>query len=354
MASLDLLKVFAAMITFLFHCNIHLGINFLFLTPFVSQGAIMMDLFFMLSGFTLYMVYHSCDLQGEKALRFYKKRVLAIYPLYFLIMAAFWLIPDWRGSALQLLTTLPVEVLLMQSWFPGLFSYSHNGGTWFVSCLTFQYLVYPAIQRIAIKTQKRQKMCLLTGCYLLCSIIPFMVMILNLPNAYSNQLLRLIQFFSGVLLAALLSEFHPTQKTVVWVIASLVSCSGLVLLVTALYRVDSLLGQYVSYGFVTFPIFLLLIASCVMTEITASAEIVGNKVIKILADHAYAMFLAQFFIWKPIQIMQEKFSSFFAIHTNWKLLIIATVLLTILTFILQNICNIPMQRAILKRLNRKD
>ncbi len=43
--SLDFIKIFAAIITFFFHCNIHLGVPFLWLAPFISQGTIVMDLF---------------------------------------------------------------------------------------------------------------------------------------------------------------------------------------------------------------------------------------------------------------------------------------------------------------------
>lgn len=57
LTSIDILKTAAAVITFLFHCNLHLGVNFSQLTLFISQGAIVMDLFFILSGFTLYQVY---------------------------------------------------------------------------------------------------------------------------------------------------------------------------------------------------------------------------------------------------------------------------------------------------------
>ena len=42
---IDLLKVVAAVVVFFFHCNIHLGVQFTGLTPFISQGAIMMSLF---------------------------------------------------------------------------------------------------------------------------------------------------------------------------------------------------------------------------------------------------------------------------------------------------------------------
>ncbi len=354
LASIDLLKIFAAGMTFLFHCNMHLGVNFLGLTTFVSEGAIMMDLFFMLSGFTLYMIYHDRDLSGKALLSFFGKRLLAIYPLYLLVMIAFQLIPNWHGGSLQTLVTLPVELGLMQSWFSGLFSYSHNGGTWFISCLAFQYLVFPPLLRLVLKANKRQRLALLAGCYVLCAVIPIMVLMLALPNAYSNQLLRLLQFFAGVLLAALLLEpSRRAHRVPPWAAAAFVGCGGLVAFITALETAAPLRGQYVTYGFGTFPLFLLLIGGCVMAE-TGGAGFFGGRVWKVVADHAYALFLAQFFVWAPVRAIQTRWPQLFALHGNWKTLILAAVLCAVLTVLLQDVFNVPVQRAIRRRMARQN
>lgn len=87
--SLDLLKVSAALIIFLFHCNMHLGIRFGILTPFISQGAIVMDLFFMLSGFSLQYSVDEDFNKRDKIIHFYIKRIVAIYPLYLAILIYF-------------------------------------------------------------------------------------------------------------------------------------------------------------------------------------------------------------------------------------------------------------------------
>lgn len=354
-ASIDILKIFAAVLTFFFHCNMHIGVGFLWLTPFISQSAVVMDLFFMLSGFTLYMIYHDRNLSGKAAvLDFYGKRLLAVYPLYLLIMAAFWLIPGWHGGVVETLATLPVELGLMQSWFSGLFSYSHNGGTWFISCLAFQYLTFPFLLRLVSGSNRRRRWGLLAGCYVFCAVVPFMILVLELPNAYSNQLLRLLQFFAGVLLAALLVEpSRRAHRASPWAAAALAGCGGLVAAVTALEKIESLRGQYVVYGFVTFPLFLLLIGSCVMWE-TGCAGFPGGRLWKVLADHAYALFLAQFFLWQPMRTIKARWPQFFTIHGNWKTLLLASVLLAILTVLLQDGFNVPIQRAVRRRMARKN
>lgn len=353
--SIDILKVFAAAVTFFFHCNILLNVSFLWLTPFISQGAVVMDLFFMLSGFTLYMIYHDRDLSGkERILNFYGKRLLSIYPLYLLIMAAFLVIPSWRSETIQTLVTLPVELGLMQSWFSGLFSYSHNGGTWFISCLAFQYLAFPFLLKLVLGTSKRQRLGLLACCYILCAAVPIMVVILALPNAYSNQLLRLLQFFAGVLLAALL--FEPSRRAhrgILWAAAAFAGCGGLLVFITAMEKIESLRGQYVIYGFATFPLFLLLIGACVMAE-TSSNGFHGSRLWRILANHAYALFLAQFFTWMPVNTIKTRWPQFFALHGNWKTLILATVLCVVFAVLLQDGLNVPVQRAVRRRMARQN
>lgn len=354
--SIDILKVFAAVVTFFFHCNMHANVDFLWLTPFVSQGAIVMDLFFMLSGFTLYLIYQNRDLSGkESILSFFGKRMLAIYPLYLLIMVAFQLIPNWHSGTLQTLVMLPVELGLMQSWFSGLFSYGHNGGTWFISCLAFQYFAFPLLLRLVLGTSKRQRLGLLTCCYVLCAVVPIMVVILALPNAYSNQLLRLLQFFAGILLAALLLEpSRCAHRVPPWAAPAFVGCGGLVAFITALKNIEILRGQYVTYGFVTFPLFLLLISGCVMAETGSSNGFHGSRLWRILADHAYALFLAQFFIWMPVNTIKAQWPQVFSLHGNWKTLILAAVLCIVLTVLLQDGINAPVQRAVQKRMARQN
>lgn len=57
--SIDILKTVAAVLTLLFHCNIHLGIEFWGFTRFISQCAIVMDLFFIISGYALFIGYRT-------------------------------------------------------------------------------------------------------------------------------------------------------------------------------------------------------------------------------------------------------------------------------------------------------
>lgn len=66
---------------------------------------------------------------------------------------------------------MPIEILGLQSVFTSIFSVSHNGGTWFVSCILLCYLIYPFAQEIIkqISLKSKIKMLLLSVLVLLWS-----------------------------------------------------------------------------------------------------------------------------------------------------------------------------------------
>ena len=349
LTSIDILKIFAAGVTFLFHCNIHLGVQFLFLTPFISQGAIVMDLFFMLSGWTLSVVYEKQSLfAGEHSLlRFYERRILSIYPLYVLIFLVFLIIPAWRGTASQILITLPVELALLQSWFSGLFAYSHNGGTWFISCLMFCFVIFPLLLQVIRLSTKRFRWGMLIACYMLCSTIPLMVIELDIPNAYSNPLLRLLEFFAGMLCAKEIREISLRPHRVApWACASSLTLVGIVGITTKLFEVQLLRNQYITYGFATFPLFLFLICSSMMAEAGLKNRIPGKSFFRALSNHAYAVFMAQFFVWDIARSVKVTFPEYFLSHGNYKTLFLAALLCGVFTILLQDVFNAPVQRWI--------
>lgn len=95
-----------------------------------GQGGV--DLFFFLSGFGLYF----SSLKRNSPLRFYKRRLLRIYPPFILILLISLLVkPVFRWDAfLWGATTLPY-------WFPPIRRYTFG---WFVSVILFLYAIFPA------------------------------------------------------------------------------------------------------------------------------------------------------------------------------------------------------------------
>lgn len=95
----------------------------------------MMTGFFMLSGFSLFYTYSSQELHDWNNIKlFYKKRAIGILPVYY-VMAIPYILICATEDIIQNAALIPTELLGIQSVFSTLFTVTHNGGTWFVSCI---------------------------------------------------------------------------------------------------------------------------------------------------------------------------------------------------------------------------
>ena len=86
LSALNLLRGCAALFVFLFHMHVNLKYDYHILNFIVRQASYWMTLFFMLSGFVLYYAKNSIDFSSRpEIVDFLKKRLAAIFPLYFFI-----------------------------------------------------------------------------------------------------------------------------------------------------------------------------------------------------------------------------------------------------------------------------
>lgn len=185
---------------FLFHSWMHLGCSFWKLTSFVSEGAAYMTLFFMMSGYVLGLKYKELPMDGTSLLKFYKKRLISIAPLY--VVCAM-LYPPIFGveTWLQNLLILPIELLGLQSAFPFLMPVSHNGGTWFVSCIIFCYLLFPLAMLLVKSISKRYVWVVVSIMYLVLLLSPWIVYVFHGEQIYSNPFFRFLEFSIGIVMA---------------------------------------------------------------------------------------------------------------------------------------------------------
>lgn len=347
--SIDLLKIFSFALIFFFHCNMHLGVHFLALTPFISQGAIVMDLFFMLSGFVCCYTYRPKEqMDFGSVADFYMKRFASIYPLYLCIVIIYLIIGT--ESITNKMITLPVELTLLQSWFSGMFSFSHNGGTWFLSCLATCYAAYPLIRILIKRMSKAVSLICLIILYLLCASIPFVVWELDIPDAYANPILRLLQFVAGALLTVFIK--HNTKAQFVKCIIFFACVFLLIYEVTCLTEIGYGINTYVTYGYFTFLLFCMMILSLVNLEVSIDGENIKKHVwiygklipcVKKVSEYAYSVFMAQFFVWPATKTLMQISPDFFIEHRNWKVLICATLLCAVIAVafreIIEKKCN---------------
>ena len=290
-AGLDLFRVVAAVMVLLFHCNIHHGNDFGALTGFVSMGAVFMTAFFMLSGFVLFLTYRERDLLKNDALKnFYLKRVFGIFPLY-LIVAALYVVTLGQESVFQNLVLLPIEIFGLQSVFSTLFPVSHNGGTWFISCLLFAYLAFPLMQEIVKQMSTRAKWIALAICTAILFWSPLVVHTFKTDSIYSNPFFRGLEFFIGVLLCSLPIKASVAKLLATWK-AFVVEVVLLIAGISIAIRLNIFVGNYMLYDWIVIPLFAFMILTLAGLK---SPRLQGSAVLRYASAASYAFFLAQTF-----------------------------------------------------------
>lgn len=332
---LDVLRIISALTVCAFHTNIHLGAKYGFLTDFVSMGAVFMTLFFMLSGYSLFISNAGKTFTSNGCLkRYFKKRFFGIMPMYY-IAALIYVIAEFilsGGTLLQTLLLFPVELLGIQSVFASLFSLSHNGGTWFISCILICYLLYPALHELVLRMGVKHKIIIQLIIIFVLLYSPFIVWYFECSSIYSNPFFRLLEFFLGVIIASMrnsLDDIEFVRKYLYnWI--SVVIISFLMIIgVTVAVKLHIAVGNYLLYSWVCLPCFIALIIA--LSGI--SFEKIKNRIKRIIvffSEMTYCLFLAQLFSNKISKFIIHKFSitnNLIIIFIGWSVCIVITVFL---------------------------
>lgn len=211
--SLTALRFVAALYVFAFHLQIrwpltgHDG-----LSAFLSQGAVGMTVFFMLSGYILAYRYSGSDLDWKE---YTVHRVARIYPIY--LLAALVTIP-WASlpppdpsahgdDILQIgrwICLVLADVTVIQSWFPALFDYWNNSASWSISNEMFFYAVFPLLMPIIAKETERNKWRWYVGAFLASVLIGCAYLLFDPKGRFSTYyalpVFRLPEFIAGIAL----------------------------------------------------------------------------------------------------------------------------------------------------------
>lgn len=296
---LDLFRIFAVLVIFFFHTG-HIGCSYGLLRGFIGQGAIFMTAFFMLSGFALYHTNSAVKLAEPRSMRkFYTKRFISVVPCYWVVAIAYtaYSVVHAGGNLLDSLVLAPIEALGLQSVFCSVFNMSHNGGTWFVSCILLCYAVFPILQLLIKEFAMRYRIILYLVLTAVLLYSPIVVSVLNLDNIYSNPFFRICEFALG----AVLCSIWQTIKSLRWynkyiasywaVLAETVMLVGGVS-VAQLLHIPSV--NYMLYSWIGIPCFTLMLLSLCGLKF---APVNGSRFLRYCVDSSYVFFFAQFFTW---------------------------------------------------------
>ena len=176
--------------------------NYLLHHPIAGcHGLIALLSFLALAGFTFvsgYTIHANNSVMGtrEDVIRFYKKRVLRVYPLYLIALAAFFVCfqvlrlfpPLELSSAEWAINVLCLQVLLAPAFTDPVFT------LWFVGFIVPLYLLYPALIMFSRTTKD---ILLVSGCI----FAPLVILHLTL-NIVDARFLRYYFFFIAGIIAA--------------------------------------------------------------------------------------------------------------------------------------------------------
>ncbi len=215
--NLDCIRVIANLLIILFHYNVWthrlLADDLLLVKNYPALGAIGVSLFLVLSGASL-----SLSSSGRfRALEFYRKRWLAIFPMFYLVYACCMILAlatgQYQFSPDRNPLAFGLTILALDGLFASLLPTYYLVGEWFLGCIVVIYLLFPLIHRSFSWNQP------LT--LLLCFACVFLLQAhytLPLPLQYL-PFFRLAEFVCGMYILSQLACGQPCGRIRIWALA---------------------------------------------------------------------------------------------------------------------------------------
>lgn len=304
-----------------------------------------MTAFFMLSGYVI--EYNSSPASDSKGLMdFYKKRFIAIIPpywgialLYILFTIAVMLLHDPSGLQQFVKTTVflfPIQTIALQSAFSSLFEYSHNGGTWFISCIVACYFVFPLLRRISAQFSQKNRIILiisLVAILLYSSLIPHYFH--NVNNIYSDIVFRTFEFFIGVLLADITISSKVRKTLCNWWAFVLEFAAMSVAVTIAILLTGT--NDYMLLSFFTILPFIMMIITLAHIQ---TGSFLKSKAVDFACKISYMFWFAQFFTWIPVRFLGK----YYGIDGNIEKILISFTLCFVISVLLHKYMEIPVKK----------
>lgn len=291
---IDIFRIALALLIFMFHSWMHFGCDYYFLTNFVSVGAIAMTGFFLLSGYALRLVYgHQNIIEKHNLVQYYIKRILSVLPLYY-FASILYVIFLGKETFFDNIILFPIELFGLQSTFSSLFGITHNGGTWFISCILLAYLIYPFLQEVCKQMSLRCKLLLLL-LLLLDVWAPIVSNRFHAATLYDNPFYRILEFACGLLVADININYDNRMLKKIRSLGGLIISVLILIIGVSLIQYFKDIQDYMLLNILVLPCFILILFSLGCIKIPVLDKI---KTISYLGKISYAFFLIQFFAWK--------------------------------------------------------
>ena len=205
------LRVISMICIFFYHCGFLVGTSFERIYSFFYDGHFAVTFFFILSGFLTYRSLIKTDIKFNmmNSIKFMFKKLSKFYPLHILMLIIFLIISYMPGLFLkQIIYHLP-NAFFISSYIPiRKIYFSGNGVSWYISTVTFSYLLSLLFIKIIKNLRYFGLKILIIGVY----IFQLVIICFGIESEhhiwlfYVNPFFRSLDFFIGMILSKILLE----------------------------------------------------------------------------------------------------------------------------------------------------
>lgn len=335
------LRFFAAFYVFIFHVDIRYPLDFLgkTLSEFIAQGAVGVNVFFILSGFILYYNYHDRKISY---IEFILKRLAKIYPVYLVgFILCFFVVKAMHIKIENFFEIMMMNLLLVQSYLPRFSMMWYGGGSWSISTEFFFYLTFPLILYFILQLGKRGLLIFGLFCYVL-SFIPGILFNLDIIDSklnYSFPLSRVWEFMAGMITAAL-------------VIKHKITINNFLLLATFLFSalffhyVGKNLSGYVIQNIIVVPLMIVILISATKEKFKIFSFL-GTRFFEYLGKISYSFYIVQL----PLMIFLDNSDHFFIINI-FTTIIVVFIINLLGAIIIYHIVELPLHQFLNKKIKK--
>lgn len=319
------IRIIAAVWVVFFHIRGNLYLEFPWtkqLAPILDNGALGVDMFYVLSGYVLVITYGSrmgTHFDLTTTLRFWWTRIARIWPAYVvtLVIAAVW--HGWLSTTERFDPVPPRDftvpsfirqALLVDQWFaPDSDRLFWNGAAWTVSAEALAYLFFPLLILLVWRfaaTQRRTVQLVAP----MVAIAPVALLIAAMGNLYADWmwLMRIAcGFLSGMLLAATIHHWDSPRSRQVADILGILLPLGIVGGVYAMDRMG--LGHLGSVFLI--PVMMVTVGAFALSRRGAS-RILGSRPFVFGGKVSYSVYLVHMPIIEVLWYLQNTNPAFHA------------------------------------------
>lgn len=257
----------------------------------INNGYLMVELFFVISGFVIFNAYNEKISTRSDLLKFQFLRFGRLYPVHFIFLSLFLLIEIGKYYAVskygvQNINATPFgensiealieQVFLIQAVFPNGHATTFNPPAWSISVEFYTYLIF-GLTILLFKQHKIKAMSLLM-------LISMFLLIFDFKFGYGYILRCLAGFFLGCLTAYILKKITIKPPTYV---------SLLIFFLLLLFLQIKISNDF---DFLIFFLTAALILSLILTPTGWLNSIMSNKVFVWLGEISYSVYMSHAFI----------------------------------------------------------